>query len=492
MLGWSVPTTSARGTPYSVALSPDGRLLAVGELLGNIVSLWDMATGALRRTIDNGGAGALALDFSGDGRTLAMSGFEPVASLWDVETGTRIGPALDAGLRAAMVDLSPDGRRLLMTLANGEGAVWDVDPDSWAVRACAVANRTLTREEWEAYLRADRTNRLYGLAGGLAQRRSDHVKRVRARGGASPPGRRPRRTSTTGAAALRAISRRARAQPLAREAVREPDDDQRGAARPPRRCPPSPGSTSTGSAVIPSPRCSASEAWPSSRLASRRPLLGSVRVPMSCSGDPGRGGEPGAELDRRPVVLVAAEGHHHGLLAGAPRRCAPATSATSHGDRASSAARSSVGRLRRAAPRARRAAAAPRPPRAASRTASAPASADVKAATARDTPRCAAAARTPFRRAARAASCPSSCTSAAITSSWPPRAARSDASATSGSSVASSRGQDEDRSRRCGAPAGGRPSGAASWREDRAARGRCSSGPGSRPISSTSLPRAAR
>ncbi len=44
-----------------------------------------------------------------------------------------------------MADLSPDGKRLLMTLANGEGAVWDIDPASWAQRACAVANRTLTQ-----------------------------------------------------------------------------------------------------------------------------------------------------------------------------------------------------------------------------------------------------------------------------------------------------------------------------------------------------------
>jgi hypothetical protein len=51
-----------------------------------------------------------------------------------------------------MLDLSSDGRRLLMTLSNGEGAVWDVDPESWAERACRIANRTLTREEWEEFL----------------------------------------------------------------------------------------------------------------------------------------------------------------------------------------------------------------------------------------------------------------------------------------------------------------------------------------------------
>ena len=51
-----------------------------------------------------------------------------------------------------MLDLSPDGRRLLMTLGNGQGAVWDVDPESWAQRACKLAGRTLTREEWDEFL----------------------------------------------------------------------------------------------------------------------------------------------------------------------------------------------------------------------------------------------------------------------------------------------------------------------------------------------------
>ena len=50
------------------------------------------------------------------------------------------------------MDLSSDGRHLLMTAGNGEGAVWDIDPESWKQRACAIANRTLTREEWEEFL----------------------------------------------------------------------------------------------------------------------------------------------------------------------------------------------------------------------------------------------------------------------------------------------------------------------------------------------------
>ena len=51
-----------------------------------------------------------------------------------------------------MIDLSPDGHYLLETHGSGQGAVWDVDPESWERRACALANRTLTRQEWEEFL----------------------------------------------------------------------------------------------------------------------------------------------------------------------------------------------------------------------------------------------------------------------------------------------------------------------------------------------------
>jgi WD40 repeat protein len=137
---------------YAIAFSPDGRTLATGSLDDPLVRVWDVRTRKLIAELDQGSAGSLTLDFSPDGRTLAVSGFEPVASLWDVATGVRIGPTLTSGSRRAEIDLSPDGRRLLLTHADGRGAIWDVDPESWARRACTLANRTLTLEEWEAFL----------------------------------------------------------------------------------------------------------------------------------------------------------------------------------------------------------------------------------------------------------------------------------------------------------------------------------------------------
>jgi WD40 repeat protein/tRNA A-37 threonylcarbamoyl transferase component Bud32 len=135
------------GDALAVALSPDGRIVALGGF-GRAVRLWDVGTGKLLHALDVGGA--RKLEFSRDGRILAVVGNG--ASLWDVATGVQIGPTLNAGSRSTELDLSADGRRLLMTGADGRGAVWDVDPESWARRACALAHRTLTREEWERFL----------------------------------------------------------------------------------------------------------------------------------------------------------------------------------------------------------------------------------------------------------------------------------------------------------------------------------------------------
>jgi WD40 repeat protein len=137
---------------WSVAFSRDGRMLATPGHRGR-VHVWDVGTGRLVRELEhNEGTAVLAVEFSPDSRTLALSGSEAFASLWDLATGAQIGPRLTAGRRGAMIDVSPDGRRLLETHGNGEGAVWDIDPESWKRRACLLANRRLTRAEWEKYL----------------------------------------------------------------------------------------------------------------------------------------------------------------------------------------------------------------------------------------------------------------------------------------------------------------------------------------------------
>jgi len=131
---------------FAVALSPDGRTLAVGGAVG-FVRLWDVETGELRRELEQADPWPQSLEFGPDGRSLVAA-----ATLWDVATGNRIGPNLAAGHQASMTDLSPDGHSLLVTTPDGQVAVWDVDPSSWVQRACALANRTLTPEEWDRFV----------------------------------------------------------------------------------------------------------------------------------------------------------------------------------------------------------------------------------------------------------------------------------------------------------------------------------------------------
>jgi WD40 repeat protein len=139
------------GGAAALAFSPDGQMLATA---GDepLVHVWDVNTGKLIREFEQNVGGVLTLEFSSDGQSLAISGLDPVASLWDVATGTQIGPRLPAGSRSMMLDQSPDGHDLLTTAANGQGVVWDIDAESWKQRACDLANRTLTRAEWEEFL----------------------------------------------------------------------------------------------------------------------------------------------------------------------------------------------------------------------------------------------------------------------------------------------------------------------------------------------------
>ena len=128
-------------------------MLAIRRLGDPLVHLWDVESGKLIRELEqNVGRRARRSSSAPTADPGCRRLRRAVAALWDVATGAQIGPRLTAGSRRAMIDLSPDGRRLLLTHGNGEGAVWDIDPESWARRACALANRTLTREEWEEFL----------------------------------------------------------------------------------------------------------------------------------------------------------------------------------------------------------------------------------------------------------------------------------------------------------------------------------------------------
>ena len=112
-----------RGRPViDVAFSPDGRTLAAGDTGGH-VSLWDTATG--RRTATLVEVPPIAsVAFSPDGRMLAVGDTGGDVSLWDTATGQRTA-TLAEGSPVHTVAFSADGRMLAVGDTGGDVSLWD-------------------------------------------------------------------------------------------------------------------------------------------------------------------------------------------------------------------------------------------------------------------------------------------------------------------------------------------------------------------------------
>ena len=107
----------------SVAFSPDGHTLAVGDVAGHI-GLWDVTTG--RRTSSLAvGATAGSVAFSPDGHTLAVGDDNGDIALWDVTTGRKTISINEVGT-VYSVAFSPNGHILAAGDGNGDIDVWDM------------------------------------------------------------------------------------------------------------------------------------------------------------------------------------------------------------------------------------------------------------------------------------------------------------------------------------------------------------------------------
>jgi WD40 repeat protein len=138
----------------SVAFSSDGHTLAAGDGNGKI-SLWEVGVSALRPflgTLDIGiKTDVASVAFSPDGRTLASA--DEDVQLWDVADRRRLdSPVNGHKTLVRTLAFSPDGDTLASGDYEGVVIVSSIGNGSLESHACAIANRNLSRDEWQHFI----------------------------------------------------------------------------------------------------------------------------------------------------------------------------------------------------------------------------------------------------------------------------------------------------------------------------------------------------
>jgi WD40 repeat protein/Flp pilus assembly protein TadD len=121
-----IHSLAARTDPpftFSLAISPDGRRIAVG--FGDwTVQVFDLETGQHVLTVRDKGS-AYGLAFSPDGHQLATADDNRAVTLWDADTGREVARLRGHTSLATAVAFSPDGQRLASAGDDGTVRVWD-------------------------------------------------------------------------------------------------------------------------------------------------------------------------------------------------------------------------------------------------------------------------------------------------------------------------------------------------------------------------------
>jgi WD40 repeat protein len=132
---WDIATGHTTGlpnpyAPTAMAISPNGKTLAVAYNGTGTIQLWDVAT---RRPIGSpfpASTGSIyAVAFSPDGNTVVTGSTDDTARLWDVATHRQIGNPFITSNWVTALAFSPDGATLATGSIDGTVRLWDLATD---------------------------------------------------------------------------------------------------------------------------------------------------------------------------------------------------------------------------------------------------------------------------------------------------------------------------------------------------------------------------
>ncbi len=130
MLVWGIPSGAelfsadvSPGSAGGIALSPDGRLLAVAGFVE--IAIWDLEGRQEARRVAVPRIADL-VQFSPDGKLLAGTTLDRGIHLWDVASGTEVWSGYGHEKSVTCIAFSPDGRLLATGSADSTVRVWEV------------------------------------------------------------------------------------------------------------------------------------------------------------------------------------------------------------------------------------------------------------------------------------------------------------------------------------------------------------------------------
>ncbi len=131
---------------HSLAFAPDGRRVLSSSEDGRVL-VWDSESGRILRQFQGQGGPAQAVAFSHDGRWVAVGSADGTVRIWNSEDGKSVGQAFKHGAGSIVsLAFSPDDRRMASAcLEEGTVKVWEVGSGQLALGPTARVDSSRTR-----------------------------------------------------------------------------------------------------------------------------------------------------------------------------------------------------------------------------------------------------------------------------------------------------------------------------------------------------------